>query len=110
MLCWLQAEKGSVHPYSTQCELLLGDGYECMMVLTCCWCPPLVLQDEVDSLGQSRGANTDAGARRLLTELLIQFTRAAGEEGVYVFGATNRMQASASLSKMAWLLQQARSM
>lgn len=54
-----------------------------------------VLQDEVDSLGQSRGSNTDPGARRLLTELLIQFTRAAGEEGVYVFGATNRMQVCA---------------
>lgn len=53
------------------------------------------LQDEVDSLGQSRGSSTDAGARRLLTELLIQFTRAAGEEGVYVFGATNRMQVKA---------------
>lgn len=49
----------------------------------------------MDSLGQSRGSNTDAGARRLLTELLIQFTRAAGDEGVYVFGATNRMQVRA---------------
>jgi hypothetical protein len=51
-----------------------------------------LLQDEVDSLGQSRCSSTDAGARRLLTELLMQFTRTAGEEGVYVFGATNRMQ------------------
>lgn len=49
-------------------------------------------QDEVDSIGQARGATTDAGARRLLTELLVQFTQAAGEEGVFVFGATNRMQ------------------
>jgi hypothetical protein len=52
----------------------------------------MLAQDEVDSLGQSRVSSTDAGARRLLTELLIQFTRAAGEEGLYVFGATNRMQ------------------
>lgn len=56
----------------------------------------MLLQDEVDSLGQSRGSNTDAGARRLLTELLIQFTRADGEEGLYVFGATNRMQVGGS--------------
>jgi SpoVK/Ycf46/Vps4 family AAA+-type ATPase len=55
-------------------------------------------QDEVDSLGQARGSNTDAGARRLLTELLIQFTHAAAEEGVYVFGATNRMQVRARAS------------
>lgn len=52
----------------------------------------LCSQDEVDSLGQSRSSNTDAGARRLLTELLIQFNRVAEEEGLYVFAATNRMQ------------------
>jgi SpoVK/Ycf46/Vps4 family AAA+-type ATPase len=56
-----------------------------------------VMQDEVDSLGQSRGGNTDAGARRLLTELLIQFTRAVDDEGLYVFGATNRIQVGASI-------------
>jgi SpoVK/Ycf46/Vps4 family AAA+-type ATPase len=50
------------------------------------------LQDEVDSLGQSRDGNTDAGARRLLTELLIQFNKVADEDGVYIFAATNRMQ------------------
>ena len=65
-----------------------------------------VLQDEVDSLGQSRGSNTDSGARRLLTELLIQFTRAAGEEGVYVFGATNRMQVCACVLSLTVLAQQ----
>jgi hypothetical protein len=64
--------------------------------LNSCCCLCALLQDEVDSLGQSRGSSTDAGARRLLTELLIQFTRAAGEEGVYVFGATNRMQVGCS--------------
>jgi SpoVK/Ycf46/Vps4 family AAA+-type ATPase len=52
----------------------------------------LLLQDEVDSLGQSRDSNSDAGARRLLTELLIQFNKVAEEEGVYIFAATNRMQ------------------
>ncbi|KAF6250729.1 P-loop containing nucleoside triphosphate hydrolase protein [Scenedesmus sp. NREL 46B-D3] len=54
--------------------------------------PSILFLDEVDSLGQSRDGNTDAGARRLLTELLIQFNRVAEEDGVYIFAATNRMQ------------------
>lgn len=55
------------------------------------------LQDEVDSLGQSRDSNSDAGARRLLTELLIQFNKVAEQDGVYIFAATNRMQVSSVL-------------
>lgn len=49
-------------------------------------------QDEVDSLGQSRGDAADTSSRRLLTELLIQLNRIADDEGVYIFAATNRMQ------------------
>ena len=54
--------------------------------------PLLCGQDELDSLGQARGAGEDAGQRRLLTELLLQMTGAAQEEAVYVFAATNRLQ------------------
>ncbi|WIA10498.1 hypothetical protein OEZ85_010687 [Tetradesmus obliquus] len=54
--------------------------------------PSILFLDEVDSLGQSRDSNSDAGARRLLTELLIQFNKVAEQDGVYIFAATNRMQ------------------
>jgi hypothetical protein len=54
--------------------------------------PSIIFFDEVDALGQARGgAGDDASSRRLLTELLLQMNGLAGEEGVYVFGATNRM-------------------
>jgi len=56
--------------------------------------PALVFLDEIDALGQARGGvGDDASTRRLLTELLLQMNGLVGssEEGVYVFGATNRM-------------------
>ena len=49
----------------------------------------------MDSLGQSRRGDDDRMSRRLLTELLLQMTGAAQEEGVYVFAATNRLQVGA---------------
>lgn len=52
----------------------------------------LILKDEVDSLGQTRGSSDDPVARRLLTELLIQMSAVQTEEAVYVLAATNRMQ------------------
>lgn len=60
-------------------------------------------QDEVDSLARSRGAGgggDDALSRRLLTELLVLMndggssSGAQASSGVYVFAATNRLQAS----------------
>lgn len=48
--------------------------------------------DEVDALGRARsGGGDDAAPRRLLTELLLQLNGLGEDEGVYVFGATNRM-------------------
>ncbi len=52
------------------------------------------VQDEIDSLGQSRHGDDDRMSRRLLTELLLQLTAVAQEEDVYIFAATNRLQAS----------------
>eukprot|EP00775_Hariotina_reticulata_P007166 gene7166-7380_t len=54
--------------------------------------PTIVFLDEVDSIGQSRGNNTDVGSRRLLTELLLQLNRVTAEDGVYIFAATNRIE------------------
>jgi SpoVK/Ycf46/Vps4 family AAA+-type ATPase len=51
-----------------------------------------LVQDEIDSLGQTRGANDDASSRRLLTELLLQMTGIQNEDGIYIFAATNRIQ------------------
>lgn len=54
--------------------------------------PSVVFLDEVDALGQARSSGgEDPSARRLLTELLLQMNGLGGEEGVYVFAATNRM-------------------
>jgi cell division protease FtsH len=55
--------------------------------------PAVLLLDEVDALGAARGgvAGDDASARRLLTELLLQMNELGPHEGVFVFGATNRM-------------------
>ncbi|GBF98627.1 ATPase AAA [Raphidocelis subcapitata] len=56
--------------------------------------PAVLFLDEVDALGQARGSGAggdDAASRRLLTELLLQMNGLGPDEGVYVFGATNRM-------------------
>ena len=54
--------------------------------------PAALFLDEVDALGQARAAGgEDAAARRLLTELLLQMNALGDDEGVFVFGATNRM-------------------
>lgn len=66
------------------------------------------VQDEIDSLGQSRRGDDDRMSRRLLTELLLQLTSVAQEEGVYIFAATNRLQASicrhCCVTQTAWAL------
>jgi len=56
--------------------------------------PCIIFIDEVDALGAARsGATEDGGAgRRLLSELLVQMSAAAGEEALLVFAATNRLQ------------------
>jgi SpoVK/Ycf46/Vps4 family AAA+-type ATPase len=56
--------------------------------------PAVLFLDEVDALGHARGSgggSDDTASRRLLTELLLQMNGLGPDEGVYVFGATNRM-------------------
>lgn len=69
-----------------KCKTLQPLFGEPVLIVTC-W-----LQDEIDSIGQSRDSNTDPGSRRLLTEVLIQFSKAAEEGDIFIFAATNRMQ------------------
>lgn len=57
--------------------------------------PAALFLDEIDALGRARGGGgggDDTGGRRLLTELLLQLGDLGCGEGVYVFGATNRME------------------
>jgi hypothetical protein len=61
--------------------------------LACSALPCLALQDEVDALAGQRSSSDDASSRRLLTELLLQMTRAAEQDALYVFACTNRIQA-----------------
>jgi hypothetical protein len=47
---------------------------------------------QVDALGRTRATSGDDRASRcLLTELLLQMNGLGADEGVYVFGATNRI-------------------
>lgn len=61
----------------------------------------LAMQDEVDALAGQRSSSDDASSRRLLTELLLQMTRAAEQDALYVFACTNRIQAGRTLA--AWV-------
>ena len=54
--------------------------------------PCIVFLDEVDALAGQRSSSDDPSSRRLLTEILIQMTRAAEVENVLIMACTNRIQ------------------
>lgn len=55
--------------------------------------PCIVFFDEVDALAGQRSSSDDPGSRRLLTELLIQMTRAGEiDNQVLIFACSNRIQ------------------
>jgi len=54
--------------------------------------PCIVFLDEIDALAGQRSSSDDPGSRRLLTELLIQMTRASEVQGVLIMACTNRIQ------------------
>lgn len=53
--------------------------------------PSILFLDEFDALAMKRDSSEDAGARRVLSELLIQINAVCFDDGITVIAATNRL-------------------
>ena len=53
--------------------------------------PSILFLDEFDALAMKRDSAEDVGARRVLSELLIQINSVCFDDGITVIAATNRL-------------------
>lgn len=53
--------------------------------------PCIIFIDEIDAVGKARGQNSNSEYEQTLNQLLTEMDGFNGEEGILVFGATNRL-------------------